>query len=185
MPRYVAFLRAINVGGRNVPMSTLKQEFERLGFGNVGTFIASGNVMFTSESRSPKVLARKIEAQLHDALGYEVLTFVRTWTDVASVAKYRPFSEGALRQARSFNVGFLEAPLSPAARSALLALTTEIDTFHASGREIYWMCRKGQSESKISNAVLERALKVRSTFRGMNTIVRLAAALDGRKGPAK
>jgi uncharacterized protein (DUF1697 family) len=63
------------------------------------------------------------------------------------------------------------------ARSALMALTSDIDTFHVDGREIYWMCRKRQSDSKISNVALERALKIRSTFRGINTVVRLAERL--------
>lgn len=177
--RYVAFLRAINVGGRNVTMSVLKRPFDRLGFGDVDTFIASGNVIFSSGSRSVGSLEMQIEEALRDALGYEVATFVRSEREVARVARYQPFAESAMRQALSLNVGFVAAPLSPATRLALQGLETDIDTFHVRGREIYWMCHTRQGKSTISNVVLERALKIRSTFRGINTIVRLAGKLEG------
>jgi Protein of unknown function (DUF1697) len=78
MPRFVAFLRAINVGGRNVTMAALRAQFEALGFSNVETFIASGNVIFEAASRDSAALHRKIEAHLAKSLGHEVSTFVRT-----------------------------------------------------------------------------------------------------------
>ena len=62
MPRYVAFLRAINVGGHTVKMDQLRRLFERLGFSKVETFIASGNVIFESASRSAKALEKNTEA---------------------------------------------------------------------------------------------------------------------------
>src|SRR6266545_8120025 len=77
MPRYVALLRAINVGGHNVKMEELRRQFERLGLSNVETFIASGNVLFDAKSSSVSALEHKIEAGLRTALGYEVATMVR------------------------------------------------------------------------------------------------------------
>src|SRR4051812_29802226 len=91
MPRLIAFLRAINVGGHNVTMAQLRKEFEALGLKEVETFIASGNVIFTSRATDLRALERKIEAQLQRALGYEVATFVRTCSEVAALAEYRPF----------------------------------------------------------------------------------------------
>lgn len=183
MPRYIAFLRAINVGGRNVvPMSELKRQFERLGFDDVETFIASGNVIFSTASRSGAAVERRIERALGNALGSHVSTFVRTDDEVAAIARYQPFAESDRRKAVSLNVGFVAAPLAPAARRALEALTSDIDAFHVHGREIYWMCRERQSGSKFSNAVLERALAIRATLRGINTIVRLAEKLGGHRG---
>src|SRR4030095_12804333 len=82
MPRYVAFLRAINVGGHIVKMDQLRKLFTQLGFTDVETFIASGNVLFTSPSKSGAALEAKIEKHLKAALGYEVATFVRTATEV-------------------------------------------------------------------------------------------------------
>ena len=175
MTRYVAFLRAINVGGHVVTMAVLKREFEALGFGDVETFIASGNVIFSSRSGDETALVRKIERRLESQLGYGVATFLRTPEDIGSIASGKPFPAAAMKAAAAINVGFLDAPLPAAARKALDGLETDIDTFHTAGRELYWMCKEKQSGSKVSNVVLERALKVRCTMRGMNTIVRLAA----------
>jgi uncharacterized protein (DUF1697 family) len=173
--RYVAFLRAINVGGRNVRMETLRRHFEELGFARVETHIASGNVVFESRSADEARLVKRIEGHLADALGFEVDTFLRTDGEVAAIARHRPFEAAALVRAGAFCVGFLAAPLSAPAREALARLETDIDRLHARGREVYWLCRKRQSESDFSNAVLERRLGVRATFRGMPTVTKLAA----------
>ena len=74
MPKYFAFLRAINVGGHTVKMDYLRALFEALGFANVETFIASGNVIFETKSKDTNALQREIEKHLHQALGYEVAT---------------------------------------------------------------------------------------------------------------
>jgi uncharacterized protein (DUF1697 family) len=72
-------------------------------------------------------------------------------------------------------VGFLAAPMDQAATKALMALKTDIDDFHCHGREVYWMCRHKQSESTFSNVRFEKHVKASVTFRGINTIARLAA----------
>jgi uncharacterized protein (DUF1697 family) len=175
MPRLIAFLRAINVGGHTVTMAQLRKEFEALGLKNVETFIASGNVIFTWRSTDLPALEKKIEARLRASLGYEVATFVRTDAEVARIAAYKAFTDAQVKSAGAFCVGFLERPLDGAAARALMAFKTEIDDFHTNGREVYWLCRKGQGESTFSNANMERKLKVRATFRGINTVARLAA----------
>jgi len=178
--RLIAFLRAINVGGRHaVTMGELRRIFEALGFKDVETFIASGNVVFTSRAAPSPAMQRRIEDRLRTKLGYEVSTFIRTEAEVAAVSRYQPFEDLRMRTAGSLNVGFLAEPLSPAAVRALMALKSDIDDFHLNGREVYWICKKRQGESKMSNAVLEKALNVRSTFRGVKTVSRLAARYCG------
>ncbi len=174
-PRLIAFLRAINVGGHTVTMAQLKQEFAALGLKDVETFIASGNVTFTSRATDLPALEKKIEARLRKSFGYDVATFIRTDAEVAAVATYQAFKAAHVKAARSCNVGFTNAPLDPAAARALIALRSAVDDFHTSGREVYWLCTVGQGDSKFSNANLEKALKIRSTFRSINTVVRLAA----------
>jgi uncharacterized protein (DUF1697 family) len=175
MPRYFAFLRAINVGGHNVKMDHLRALFEYLSFTNVETFIASGNLIFESKSRNAKTLKREIEEQLRVSLGYEVATFLRTDNELAEISKYSPFSAADLKTATTINIGFVDEPLSNEIRKALMKLKTKIDQFHVHEREIYWLSRMKQGESTFSNAVFERILKGKSTFRGVNTISRLAA----------
>lgn len=174
MPKLIAFLRAINVGGHNVAMAELRGLFERLSFKEVETFIASGNVIFTSRSGDTGALRTKIEGELLQALGYEVKTFLRSIPEVAAIAQYQPFPETQLRSAAAFNVGFLADPLGPEAEKSVMALTTAIDGFRVRGREVYWLCKTKQSDSKFSNAHFEKMLNVRATWRSMNTVRRLA-----------
>lgn len=175
MPRYIAFLRAINVGGHIVKMYDLRVLFESLQFKGVETFIASGNVIFETASKSSLNLPAKIEAHLHKALGYEVATFVRTDLEVAAIANYKPFRESNVKSAGAFCVGFMAQPLEREGEKTLMRFRSDIDDFHVNGTEIYWLCQKRQSESNFSNFSFEKALKRRATFRGMNTILRLAA----------
>jgi uncharacterized protein (DUF1697 family) len=175
MPRYVAFLRAINVGGHTVKMDYLKTLFEELGFSKVETFIASGNVIFESSSKATKALEQKIEKHLLDKLGYPVTTFIRTESQLFKIANYKPFNEKLLASALALNIAFLKDSLADPSVKTLMTLKTDIDDFHVNETEIYWLCKQKQSESKFSNVLLERTLKIQATFRGANTIARLAA----------
>jgi uncharacterized protein (DUF1697 family) len=175
MTRYIAFLRAINVGGHTVKMDKLRQMFESLGFSGVETFIASGNVVFETPDADAAALEKGIAERLRQALGYEVITFIRSRAELAAIAAYQPFPQSALESAAALNIAFLTEPLDAESMQKLLALRTDIDDFHVHGREIYWLCRVKQSESTFSNLVLEKTLGVRSTLRGINTIQKLAA----------
>ena len=172
--RYFAFLRAINVGGHTVKMDILRQLFESLGYDNVETYIASGNVIFECPLVDTAALEREIAAKLGQALGYEVATFLRTAVELAAIASHRPFSLVELEIAQAINIAFFSNAVDEPATQKLMNLQTEIDTFHVHGREVYWLCRKKQSESTFSNAVLEKTIGRPSTLRGVNTILKLA-----------
>ncbi len=176
MSRYVAFLRAINVGGRTVKMDRLRSLFEELQFSEVETFIASGNVIFTAASRSPKALEDRIGRFLADRLGYEVPVFLRTRTELARVARLRPFRDAALgAKGAEIFVGFLAAAPGAVARGRVSGLRSERDAFSVRGREVYWL-RCVRSMRMLGNmARLEKALGVPVTFRNMTTIAKLAA----------
>ena len=175
MPRHIAFLRAINVGGHTVTMEKLRQEFAALGLKDVETFIASGNVIFTSPSAAGPALEKKIEAHLHKALGYEVATFVRSCDDVAAIARYQAFPAAQIGDGATVFVGFVERPLKAADARAVMAFKTEFDDFRVKGREVYWLRKTRQTDSPFKYVSLEKKLKVRVTFRGFNTVARLAA----------
>lgn len=175
MSRLIAFLRAINVGGHNVTMAELRGLFENLALKEVETFIASGNVIFTSGTEDIKALQLKIENQLLHSLGYEVKAFLRTLPEIAAIAEYKPFNKSQLSAAAALNVAFLADPLNAGAEKPLMALKSEIDDFHVHGREVYWLCMTKQSDSKFSNARFEKIVKARATWRNVNTVKRLAA----------
>lgn len=175
MNKYFSFLRAINVGGHNVKMDALRDLFVAMGYSNVETFIASGNVIFESKEKNSAALEKQIEKKLHEALGYEVATFIRTPDELTAMANYLPFPKQQIEKAGAFNVAFLKQPLDSAQLKKLQALKTDIDDFHVNGRELYWLCKTKQSESKFSNTVLERSLGIQATFRNLNTVNKLVA----------
>jgi uncharacterized protein (DUF1697 family) len=176
MAKYVAFLRAINVGGHTVKMAHLRGLFESLGFTNVETVIASGNVIFNSTSRSAPALEKKIESHLQEALGYEVITFVRPTNELKLAAQHRPFDDSEMDAAgNALYIGFLEGSPSEEAKRKLASLATEDDQFHSSGRELYWLRRKKFSDSKLSGPLLEKTLGMRTTLRNSTTVKRIAS----------
>jgi uncharacterized protein (DUF1697 family) len=182
MPKYVAFLRAINVGGHTVKMDELRRLFEALGFSNVETFIASGNVVFDANSKNTKALEQKIESHLKQSLGYEVVTFVRTLAEVADIAAYKPFADSKLNgKGNTVHVGFLTEPPTVDAGKKLLALSCEADSFHIQGREVYWLRCGGFSDSKFSGALIEKTLGGWATFRNSNTVRRITAKYTVRR----
>lgn len=170
--RYVAFLRAVNVGGRVVKMATLKRIFMDLRLAEVETFIASGNVIFTSPVDAAS-LEPNIEEGLHTTLGYPVVTFLRTTQEVAAVAERDPFGVTMPPGGRTY-VGFLRHRPSPSVRRKVAELTTPTERFEVHGRELYWLCTIPSMESIISGATLERVLGQAATLRNLNTVRRLA-----------
>lgn len=177
MHRYVAFLRGINLGKRRIRMDALRACFAALKFDDVETFIASGNVLFTSKSADAEKLTRQIQAHLHASLGYKVDTFLRTRAEVAAVAAFRPFSKANLDDpANTIYASFLGSPLSASQHRRLLACRTDVDEFCVEGREFYWLCRIRSNESKVWTLPQMRALKLpTSTMRNLTTVRKIAA----------
>jgi uncharacterized protein (DUF1697 family) len=177
MPKYVALLRAINVGGHTVKMDHLRSLFEAIGLENVETFIASGNVIFDSRSANPRALERKIEKHLNETLGYEVATFVRATSELATVVAHKPFSDSELnKEGNSLYIGFLADSPGDQAIQKLLACRGELDDLHVNGREVYWLCRATRmTDSKVSGALVEKILGLRATFRNSTTVRKMAA----------
>jgi uncharacterized protein (DUF1697 family) len=148
--------------------------------GDVETFIASGNVVFTTRARDDKALAaleRRIARHLHAALGYEVATFVRAVDALAALAQATPFA--GVGEGHTLSVGFLHAPPPPDRVARLVALGGEGNTLAVHGREVWWWSLGRTSESGLDGGKLERALGVPMTMRNVTTVRRLAAKYGG------
>jgi uncharacterized protein (DUF1697 family) len=172
--RYVAFLRAINVGGHVVKMERLRALFESLKLANVETMIASGNVLFDAAAgQQADALEHRIEQHLKKSLGYEVATFLRTPDEIGAIAAREPFAPDP--SAHAIYVAFLKTEPTNEARQKVLAFSNEADEFSANGREVYWKARKKVSESTFSGAQLERALGMSATMRNITTVRKLGA----------
>jgi uncharacterized protein (DUF1697 family) len=176
MQRYIAFLRGINLGKRRLPMSRLKVLFEELGFDEVETFIASGNVVFSSKVREASRLELQIARHLEASLGYAVDTFVRTTEEVAMIGRAKIFPEDG-REGNTIHVGFFQQKLTLEVARKLASVRTDLDEFRVIGREYYWLCRsRMSSESKVWTRPEMRALRLpTSTMRNMSSIRKLVA----------
>jgi uncharacterized protein (DUF1697 family) len=179
MERYVAFLRAINVGGHTVKMDHLRALFGELGFTGVSTVIASGNVIFHTRSRSAHKLEELIERRLGEALGYGVATFVRSASELAALARYEPFPRADLdTPGATLSVVFFRTPPTDDARRKLLSMRTPTDDFHIAEREAYWLCRTRMSDSTVfKKGLLDKVIGIPGTSRNVNTVRRIAALM--------
>lgn len=172
MARYVAFLRAVNVGGRVVKSDLLKRAFVSAGAAEPETFLASGNVVFSA--KGVRGLDAKIEAALEKALGFEVPVFVRTLEEVVALAAESPFPEKDVTACPTFVVGFLSKDLDSDASKRLAALATDDDRFHVRGRDFWWLSKISQARPAITGRALEKALGQPTTLRNVKTVRRMA-----------
>jgi uncharacterized protein (DUF1697 family) len=173
--RYVAFLRAINVGGRTIKMDELRKLFEALGLASVETFIASGNVIFESDEDAA-TLEKQIDNHLHGSLGYQAEAFVRSIADLARIAAHQPFAESEYTDnGATLHIAFLSDKPASKAKDAVMALRSPKDDFVIDGRELYWLIRGKMSDSTLKGPELTKALGAPTTLRNSNTVRRLVA----------
>ncbi len=170
MAKYIAFLRAINVGGHTVKMDRLRELFEALGFANVETFIASGNVIFETKEGNAANLEKKIAGHLEKSLGYQVDTFLRTVQETAEIEQRSPFKTG--RKSDNVYIAFMHETLGATQKSTLMALKNKSNEFAIPDREVYWL-RLNKDDSIFLKTSLEKVLGVSATMRNMTTISRL------------
>ncbi len=173
----VAFLRAINVGGRFLKMAALAEHCRALGLADVQTYINSGNVIFHAGHKSPSTWAAALQAGLPAHLGFVSEAFVRTAEQVHALADKGAALGSRVGGGGEVNVIFLSQPLTPEQSTAVMTLVSDIDSFDCTGTELFWLCRTRQSDSKFSNAVLERKLGLRCTLRRASMLQGLSQQL--------
>lgn len=177
MPRYTAFLKGMNLGGRRITNADLQRAFASLDFDDVETFRASGNVLFTARARLHERLQKQIEAGLRERLGYEVPTFVRTAEGLRAIAAQEPFPARELRaSAGKLQVGILERAPSAAARRKVLSLADERDRLAFAERELFWLPSGGISESALDLKAIASAIG-EMTLRTMGTVEQIASRM--------
>ncbi len=178
MPQYIAFLRAINVTGRFIKMVDLAEHVRTLGHAHVSTHINSGNVLFQSPQVSSARLAAAMEDGLEPLLGFRAEVFVRTVPELQAVAERAAALRSRIGPDGDINVAFLQRALTVDDEAALAPLRNTQDDFVCDGPELYWICQSRQSESKFSNALLERKLRTRATLRRGSMLQGLLASLS-------
>jgi uncharacterized protein (DUF1697 family) len=177
---YVALLRGINVGGRNLlPMVELTSLFAAAGCGDVAAYIQSGNVVF----RARRALADRIPTLIAEAVlgrfGFRAPVVIRSAAELRRVADGNPYLAGDAED-RTLHVAFL-ADLPGAARVAALdANRSPPDEFAVRGREIYLRLPNGAGRTRLTNQYFDSALSTTSTLRNWRTVLKLAELAGGR-----
>lgn len=176
MARYAAFLRAINVGRRRVTMDRLSRHVAEAGAREVKTVLASGNVVFT-DRRGERTLVAALARHLASALGFDVPVLLRTAPQVAAVLDDVPFGQTDIVRAHALYVGFGASPIDRATASRLAALSCETDAVRAVGRDVFWLRRARESAAELANGDFDRVAGQALTFRTVDTVRRVQAAL--------
>ena len=138
MPRYVALLRSVNVAGHGrIAMADLRASFDALGYDDVRTYIQTGNVLFSTSSKSEKAVAAAIEAQLASDFGDSPAVLLRTVAELQRVGRSSPYAKAGANPARH-HVTFLATAPSKAALASLSPLPpSRNDELVVDGREVY------------------------------------------------
>ena len=173
MARFVALLRAVNVGGNNkIPMPELRALLESLGYSKVASYIQSGNVAFDSPARTSSALVAPIEAAITQTFGLRIDVIVRSARELNSAIDANPFHGVAPDQ--SVHIAFLDKP-PDLARVATLDTTRFLpDEFAIIGRDAYLHLPNGVGTSKLPTALLAKLAPSVATIRNWNTVTKLA-----------
>jgi uncharacterized protein (DUF1697 family) len=171
---YVAFLRGINVGGHHkISMGDLRQAFAGLGFQNVKTVLASGNVRFETPREDAGALSAEIAARLRETFGYEIAVILRTGEQIQALVDSDPFAGIEVTPETRRYVTFL--PEKP--RAALqLPYESEDGSFRIlriTGSEVCSVLNVTQTRSVDEMAVLEKEFGKQITTRNWNTVLKL------------
>jgi uncharacterized protein (DUF1697 family) len=176
----VLMLRGINLGPtRRVPMADLRALFADAGYGNVRTYVQSGNVVLDSTA-TPAELERQAATLISDRFGFEVPVVVRTRRQLAAVVKLNPLGDVADNPKR-YQVSFLSAKPGAKTIEMLQAAAVGQERVVAHGREIYAWHPDGVARSKLWNALAGKGLGpgVIATARNWTTVVTLLEMAGG------
>jgi uncharacterized protein (DUF1697 family) len=174
MTRYAAFLRGVNLGKRTVKSAELRAAFEGMGFSDVKTLLASGNVLF--DAKAGKGLREKIEAGLKEEFGFDVPIVLRTMDELRAMAKANPFGREAGEDAQ-LHVLLLGDDLPKGFRQA--DVPGDYDVARAGGGEIFYIVYRkadgtylGRSQLNVDKSLPKGVV---ATMRNWNTILKAIA----------
>lgn len=183
MAKYVAFLRGINVGGVIVKMDKLKKTFESLGFAEVKTLLASGNVLFTAPSTSESTLVNKIEKKLAADFGREIGVLVRKIEELRRLAEAAPFAGIKITPQTRLFVTFLSEKNKSSLKIPYETPDKNCRLIRANDREVCSVLILHRTVDLMS--MLEKEYGRKITTRNWNTIAKVLRAGQAKAETAK
>jgi uncharacterized protein (DUF1697 family) len=176
--QYAAFLRAVNVAKTQISMSSLKVLFTALGFDDPHALIQSGNIIFGARKQNTAALESLLERETQQRLKVSTVYFIRDANELAQIIEKNPFPRESRDDPGRLVVFLLKDAADAKAVTQLQARVTGPEIIRASGRNLYITYPNGQGKSKLTNAVIEKALRTRGTARNWNTVLKMAAAME-------
>ncbi len=174
MASRIVLLRGINLGSRNrIAMPELREALTEAGFGDVRTYVASGNVVLSSR-KAPDRVGRECEKLIASRFGLGIDVVVRTREEIAAVVKRNPLAEVADNPKR-YQVSFLAKPLPAGATEKLERARVDPERLAVIDREVYAWHPDGVGRSKLWTALAGRDLGVTATARNWTTVTTLLA----------
>lgn len=178
MTRHIALLRAVNVGGTGkLKMAALKAAAEAIGLSDVRTLLQSGNLVF--EADKAEGLDGRIETALKDRFGLSTTVIVRSASQWSAIVSANPFTEEAGRDPSHLLVMPLKTAANPGGEAALQAAVKGREQTRVIDACAYLVYPDGIGDSKLTAAVIERALGAVGAARNWNTASKLLAMAQG------
>jgi uncharacterized protein (DUF1697 family) len=179
MPSYVALLRGINVGGKNlIKMPALKACFEANAFEDVVTYIQSGNVLFASPETRAAELTRRIEAMLAETFDYEATVVVRNRKQMGAIVGRAPAGFGAEPTRYRYDVIFLKEPLTAKVAMKSVPTTPGVDEAHVGTGVLYFSRLIAKASQSRLNKIISTPIYPSVTIRNWNTTTKLRSMMD-------
>ncbi len=173
-PSRIAVLRAVNVGGRSMPMADLRAMASAIGLEDVRTLLQSGNLVFRGGPPAEAALEQKLEEAIQQAFGYFADCLVRDVAEWDAIIAHNPFPDEAAKDPGRLIVMPMKAKVTAAGLEALRAAIKGPEYVEAWNRAAYLVYPRGSGESKMTIRVIERCLGSIGTGRNWNTMQKLA-----------
>jgi len=179
MTRYVALLRGINVGGKNlIKMQALREAFEANGFEHVSTYIQSGNVLFDAPGAPAPQLTKRIEKMLATAFDYVPTVVVRSRKQMRAIIARAPKGFGSQPAKYRYDVFFLKEPLTAKAAMKHVPTKPAVDTAYAGTGVIYFSRLTAKATASRVNKFVVSPIYQSVTNRNWNTTRKLLELME-------
>ncbi|HEX8307045.1 MAG TPA: DUF1697 domain-containing protein [Allosphingosinicella sp.] len=172
MARLIALLRAVNVGGRKLPMAELRPLCAELGWEEVETYIQSGNVVFSASGRSD-ALEAMLEEAIKKRFGFHSDVMIRSPDSWAAILAANPFAQASEAEPNRVLVGVPKARLESGAAEALSARAVAGERVEQAGGVLWFHYPAGVGTSKITPSLIDRAAGSPVTARNWRTMLKL------------
>lgn len=174
MKTYAAFLRGINVGGnKKVPMAELKSMLEKMGFKNVKTILASGNVIFDSVKSNATLLSEAIEKKLKETFGFEARTLVYDFRDIEKMIALDPFKGIKVTEDVRLYVTLLAQKPDSKLKAPHVSPDSSFRILKVTGIAIFSVLSVKDSRTVDAMSIIEKEFGKDVTTRNWNTMLKL------------